>query len=49
MRAWLAILAEKHPQHTWIAAKRKSSELEADIDGSEVSDATSAEHVVRAA
>lgn len=48
MRAWLAILTEKHPQHTWITATQ-SSELEADIDSSEDSDTTSAEHIVRAA
>lgn len=26
MRAWLAILNERHPQYTWIAAEQKPSE-----------------------
>ena len=28
MRAWLAILSEKHPQYTWIATEPKSPEDE---------------------
>jgi hypothetical protein len=26
MRAWLAILTERHPQHTWIAVKPELSQ-----------------------
>lgn len=28
MRAWLAILSEKHPEVTWIAVEQKPSETE---------------------
>jgi hypothetical protein len=41
MRAWLAILREKHPEFTWIAVEQESSESESlsSSDSSGISDA----------
>jgi hypothetical protein len=31
MRAWLAILSEKHPEYTWIAVEEKLSVIQSPI------------------
>lgn len=49
MRAWLAMLREKHPQVTWIAVEQEQSEGEsvADIaDSSSLADADAVEHEI---